>query len=379
MKKCTWCGKEYPDTAERCAIDGEPLTGGAPQETQEGERAHTMREPFFPARHARYSAVGAGWHPTLIHLDEVEGAFEFREGYSRPDWQIIGEAIKKSVPPDRVSEGWTEAAMQWARRVGSELGEAYSTRWSRDFILLSDLEPAAADEFLAFAEGVLERIYGLLQDAAWRTGLGKHVIFLFAEDDDYYQYVSDFYGDGIHPASGGCLLHRGYVHIAIPYLDGRNVRLALAHEIMHNCVVHLRLPLWLNEGLARIFERTIAQGRQTILDHELRDRHLAFWNAENIQKFWSGVSFGEPGDSNELSYSLAEIIVNLLLGQSGNFGEFVMHADWYDAGQTAALDVFGSDLGQTAGTFLGEGNWRPRRKAMVECWEAAKKEEQGAP
>jgi hypothetical protein len=112
-----------------------------------------------------------------------------------------------------------------------------------------------------------------------------------------------------------------------------------------------------------------------MLDHELRDRHLAFWNAESIQKFWTGVSFGEAGDSNELSYSLAEIIVNLLLSQSKNFGEFVKHADWHDAGQTAALDVFGSDLGATAGTFLGEGSWCPRRKAMVECWEAAKIEE----
>jgi hypothetical protein len=28
MRTCTWCGKEYPDTAERCAIDEQPLTGG---------------------------------------------------------------------------------------------------------------------------------------------------------------------------------------------------------------------------------------------------------------------------------------------------------------------------------------------------------------
>jgi hypothetical protein len=358
MKKCTWCGKEYPDTAER------------------GNRT---REPLFPVRHAGSAAAGADWHPTLIDLDQVEGIFGFREGYSRPDWQIIGEAIKKSVPPDRVSEGWTEAAMQWARRVGSDLGEAYCIRWSREFILLSELEPAVAGDLLAYAEGALERIHNLLQDAAWRTGLGKHVIFLFAEDDDYYQYVSDFYRDGVHPASGGCLIHRGYVHIALPYLDGRHVRRTLAHELMHNCLAHLRLPLWLNEGLAVIFDRTVAQGRHPILDHELRDRHLAFWNAESIQKFWAGASFGEPGDANELSYSLAEIIVNLLLGQSGDFGEFVKHADWQDAGQTAALDVFGGDLGQVAGTFLGEGNWRPRRKAMVECWEAARKEQREAP
>jgi hypothetical protein len=142
---------------------------------------------------------------------------------------------------------------------------------------------------------------------------------------------------------------------------------------MHNCVVHLQLPLWLNEGLAVIFDRTIAQGRQPFLDHELRDRHLVFWNPENIQEFWAGLSFGEPGESNQLSYSLAEILVNLLLSESKGFGEFVKHADWRDAGQTAALGILGRDLGETAGTFLGEGNWRPRRKAMVDYWEAEKK------
>ena len=30
MKKCTYCGKEYPDEAEVCAIDQEPLESDAP-------------------------------------------------------------------------------------------------------------------------------------------------------------------------------------------------------------------------------------------------------------------------------------------------------------------------------------------------------------
>jgi hypothetical protein len=148
---------------------------------------------------------------------------------------------------------------------------------------------------------------------------------------------------------------------------------------MDNCVAYLPLPLWLNEGLAVVFDRTVAQARQPFLDHELRDRHLAFWNAERIQKFWAGVTFGEPGDSNELSYNLAEICVNLLLSQSKGFGDFVKHADWHDAGQTAALDAMGSDLGKTAGTFLGPGNWRPNRKAMLAIREAAKKTDQKDP
>ena len=34
------------------------------------------------------------------------------------------------------------------------------------------------------------------------------------------------------------------------------------------------------------------------------------------------------------------------------------------------MDLLGIDLGEIAGTFLGQGNWRPQRKAMVRCWEA---------
>ncbi len=185
--------------------------------------------------------------------------------------------------------------------------------------------------------------------------------------------VSFFYQDGIHPASGGCLIHRDYVHIAIFFGDGRSIRTMLAHELTHNSVVHLRLPLWLNEGLAVLFQRTASEWHRDILEGDLRDRHLVFWNPDTIQRFWSGVSFGEPGESNELSYSLAEILVKLLLDQQGEFGAFVQQARWDDAGQTAALDCLGADLGLVAGTFLGEGDWRPQRKRMVECWEAAKK------
>jgi hypothetical protein len=172
--------------------------------------------------------------------------------------------------------------------------------------------------------------------------------------------------------SGGCLLAKGYVHIAAPY-EPFGLRPMLAHELTHNCVVHLKLPLWLNEGLAMLFQRAVAGMRRPLLDYELKERHLAFWNPENIQEFWSGISFRKPGDSNELSYSLAEIVLTLLLEQRGDWGAFLKQAEWGDAGQTAAMDCLGTDLGNVMATFLGEGDWRPRRKAMVTLWESNKK------
>jgi hypothetical protein len=128
----------------------------------------------------------------------------------------------------------------------------------------------------------------------------------------------------------------------------------LAHELTHNCVVHLPLPLWLNEGLAGMFQRAVATTPHPVLDHELKERHLAFWNPENIQEFWSGVSFQKPGDSNELSYSLAEIVLNLLMEQRRDWSAFLKQARWDDAGQTAAIECLGVDLGNVMSTFLGE-------------------------
>jgi hypothetical protein len=107
--------------------------------------------------------------------------------------------------------------------------------------------------------------------------------------------------------------------------------------------------------------------------HELAERHIGFWTEKNIQSFWAGTSFCEPGDANQLSYSLAEVFVKLLSekGDRQALCAFLQAANQDDAGQTAAIDILSADLGQIAETFLGEGNWRPQRKAMIGCWEAA--------
>jgi hypothetical protein len=101
------------------------------------------------------------------------------------------------------------------------------------------LDADLSGELLDFAERTLDQIRAGLKDAAWNSGHGKHVILLFLEEDDYYQYVSYFHRDGTHPTSGGCLIYKGYVHIAAPY-EPFGLRQMLAHELSHNCVVHLK-------------------------------------------------------------------------------------------------------------------------------------------
>jgi len=311
------------------------------------------------------------WKPELIDLAEIDGAFSFEEGFARPNWRLVSNEIKKAGVLDE-NAAWNEAVRQWMFQLQSDLGGDYKFSESPRFFVLAPLSAETRTKIIDFSEEVVLHIRDRLADSAWKPKYGKHVILLFGEDDDYYQYVSHFYPAGTHPQSGGCLLHKDYVHIAAPY-DPWSVRRTLAHELTHNLVVHLRLPLWLNEGLARYFEHSVASSREPMLDHEIRERHLAFWNEQNIQEFWAGVSWRKPGDSNELSYGLAEILLNLLFEGRENWGDFLKQAQSADAGQTAALECFGIDLGQIAGTFLGPGDWRPRRKAMVAVWEARKK------
>ena len=356
MKKCTWCGKEYPDTALKCPIDEQPLVD--PQNKVPAAATEEQQSPSPPVKRQ--------W----IDLNSIAGAFEVKEGFSRPNWKLISQVIEKGVPAENAAEAWDETSLQWADHIRADLGADYRVNSAGEFVLLSNLESAKADQLVSFANQTLDKINRWLKDAAWKWDHGKHVILLFAEEDDYYQYVSYFYNEGEHPTSGGCLIHKDYVHIAMPYADGCNIQRALAHELLHNCVVHLPLPLWLNEGLAVILDSLVSAWRHQILEGDLRERHLAFWNESNIQKFWAGVSFGEPGESNELSYSLAEVLVHLLFSEGKDLVAFLLQAQWEDGGQTAALDTLGVSLGDLAGTFLGPGDWRPRRKAMVECWQA---------
>ena len=112
---------------------------------------------------------------------------------------------------------------------------------------------------------------------------------------------------------------------------------------------------------------------------ELSERHHEFWNEKNIQEFWAGVSFGGEQEAQELSYSLAEVIVHLLSGDHDGFLAFISSAHSDDAGQTATLECLGRNLGDVVAQFLGPGNWRPYRKAMVDIWAACKSESDRAP
>ena len=139
----------------------------------------------------------------------------------------------------------------------------------------------------------------------------------------------------------------------------------LTHELAHNALFTLPVPRWLNEGVAKIFESQISGSRGTgfDVDMDMADRHHAYWTPENIQTFWSGQSFLSP-DSTELSYSLANILINLIAEEKGDFKNFLQNAHYSDSGEAAFSKVYRKNLGQIAGIFLGDGEWNPKPEAI---------------
>jgi len=326
----------------------------------------------------------------VIDTDALTSAFTYVEGFHRADWNLVNKWIEANVSTLEREEAWNEAALHWTTWLQRDLGGDYQVWQSQHAILLANLPGRTARWLLDYISMAASTIQSLLKDLAWAGWFRKDVVLVFADQDDYYQYLAYHLKEGVQPASGGVCIHSGLPHLAVPWSGEANTANAVVHELTHDCLAHLQLPRWLDEGVAVTLERYIAPPRQypwqgeltnlwaeavawrpPVIWDELAQRHFAFWNEQNIQSFWAGTSFYEPGASNELSYSLAEVLVTLLTERGEGFLKFLRLADPRDAGQTAALDVLGIDLGELAGTFLGAGDWRPRRKAIAEHWESA--------
>jgi len=367
MIACPYCGRQNETPAAHCGECGTALP--APAEPP----------PPLPA-------------PRLINLQALASAFSFEDGFHRVDWDFVCNWIESELNAPDWEAAWNEAALHWVAKLRDDIGGNYAVHQSRQTILLCEQPAETARWLLDYAGRAATTIRDQLGRTAWQGAVGKDVALVFSDQDDYYQYVACHMAEGENPRSGGMCIGGGYTHIALPWTDQFDVANAIIHELAHDCVAHLTLPLWLNEGVAVTLERAIGAPprplgqsnqdalygasigwRPPIMWDELTERHFTFWNEENIQTFWAGTSFYLPGDSNELSYSLAEVFVKLLTerGKGEAFRSFLEASRPDDAGQSAVIDVLGADLGEIAGTFLGEGDWRPQRKAIKECWEAA--------
>jgi hypothetical protein len=346
MKICSYCGRENSDELANCRECGTELPAPPPPEPPE-------------------ISPGENLQPKYVDFAQLGEVISMTEGYPYLDWKRVWDYINQNVARSAWNDAWREAVLQWLEKFRTTFKPNYFLSESDNFFLVSRQAKDAREEILAFVEKARQQIQSELRGIKLKETFGKHVILLFEQIDDYYRYISYFYPEGTHALSWGVFLKKGYAHIAIPFYDARNTRAVLTHELAHNALFTLPVPRWLNEGVAKIFESQISGSRGTgfDVDMDMADRHHAYWTPENIQTFWSGQSFLSP-DSTELSYSLANILINLIAEEKGDFKNFLQNAHYSDSGEAAFSKVYRKNLGQIAGIFLGDGEWNPKPEAI---------------
>ncbi len=383
MKRCDYCGRESEDTAEHCRECGQVL-----KEVLKVKEAPLQRRDITADAYvSNMLSAGLFKGEEPLDLSGFDMRYSFDEGFSHADWRLISQQIRTGFAKELWPQAWREVGIRWLGQLCEDLGGDYRQYESHNFLLLSAQTTECSEAILQIAEESIAMICEIVGPINFgKPVYGKHIVLVFNEEDDYYSYISHFHRDGDHSQSAGIFISSGYYHVALPYFDTVEARRVLAHELTHNYVCYLDLPIWLNEGLSRRVEHELVRRlyggwgsgkvlRAPVLDADLAEEHHTYWNEQNIQEFWAGTSFYGPGEVNKLSYSLGEILVELIAANWGDFLDFVKNADWRDAGQDAALKCLSRDLGEIAGTFLGPGVWRPRRKTILDLWEQMKKKD----
>jgi len=385
LKTCSYCGKDNEDNRQHCFECGtellsvslntqSELTGEAKDcafcstENPAGRQVCSLCGNDLIPIHPESNSFRS--EPESLDLLTPTLEFDSEHGYSYPDWKKFWQQVNAGTPRSSWDGVYRQAARQWVSQLCEDSGGDYRAYESERFLLMCAEGRKVSETLLQYSENaqtaITERI-GRLKD---REVFGKQTLLIFSEDDDYFTYISHFYPEGTHNLPSGVFIYAGYGHVAMPFRFAFSAKAVLTHELVHNSLFHLPIPTWLNEGLAQRIERHLSN-HGFVLDGELAQRHRKFWNTENIQRFWAGYSFGEPGDSSQLSYSLGEILVELLASEYGAFLDFVSEADWRDAGQDAAVRILDKDLAAVVEGFLGPGDWRPNRKKLSDLFKAS--------
>lgn len=193
-----------------------------------------------------------------LELSLIEMGFDFVEGFSRPDWKLVRHSIQDHFPEEKWPQAWREAGIKWVTQLRDDLGGNYRQYESWNFLLLSSETEENSQAMLRMAENTIDSLEAILGSVgSGKRLMGKRVLLVFGEDDDYYSYISYYYSEGQHSQTAGIFIHRDYAHVALPFFDLAMADQVITHEVTHNYLWGLRIPIWLNEGLSQRMEREI--------------------------------------------------------------------------------------------------------------------------
>lgn len=285
--------------------------------------------------------------------------------YYRPNWESIHQKIDKEIPEEDRNNAWLKECDRWLQTLIQELGDSYHTIESENFIILSSESDDYEQYFLKFLEFSRNKILQTLEGIASDDGYGKHVVFIAADQETYYDYILMFYPDEAKVGlSSGVYLNDGYGHFVFPSHEINYTEPVAVHELTHACLSHLPIPNWLNEGLAVSMEDVVLTRHYFEINKEIVSKHQQYWDQKNIQSFWKGKSFSNTDEGQELSYHLAQLLVQNISRDYEQFVGFSNHAHHKDAGQEASQKHLNICLGDLLTGLLGEGDWSPKTKSQ---------------
>ncbi len=294
-------------------------------------------------------------------LPGLRGAFKLTEGIPHPNWKAIRKWVEAQKEARDGAEAWPSFIDLWLCRLKEALGRRYRIYHSERFHLLSAQSKDDARALLDFMEMARTKILEALAGAALESPSGEYVVLASASINTYYRYISHYFPAGRFGGSAGVFLGGDCRHFALTPGDLVPCQYVVAHELTHAYLAHLPLPLWVNEGVTTIMGKDVFESSSHGVTRELAERHGKFWREQGLQGFWSGKAFYRPDEGQELSYSLAEIMVrNLVSDHRDRFLGFLRDAHYGDYGESAAEQILKTNLSDYAAMFLGEGDWAPR-------------------
>jgi hypothetical protein len=299
-------------------------------------------------------------------LEAFEANSRIENGQLRVDWRPIWDVCEfvneSGLLPEDVWAGLAEA---WLTRLGSTLQYARTFTRLPGFYFLAREKLDEGQPIVRIVRGMRRHVLASLSGIAKDPGYALAVI-VFDAWSEFDAYVEQYTGEGTAGRAEGIFIHMDVAHLVVRGLTAIKPDVMFAHELTHAYLLHLPLPLWLDEGLACSTSHKAIDWKLDITE-ETGPRHHAHWNEMSAQAFWSGKAFHD--DDPEvvgLAYELAEWFTDLLSVDAVAFREFANLANHSDGGEAAAQEVYGRSLGELFNGFLGAGDFTPRPEAWSE-------------
>jgi hypothetical protein len=289
---------------------------------------------------------------------DLSASLHLYEQLPHLDWQAVRAWVEPMPEEADRHAAWSACEAAWLEHLAWALGDGFEVYNAEDTMLLTNTSLAEAKSAMRSLTASRRDVLGVLESLARDEGWGDHIVILCADQDSYYRYVSRFYPDaGEFAFSGGMFINAGCAHFVSVQSDFYALQPVIAHETTHALLAHLSIPAWLNEGLAvnterRLFPPPVNPTTPGLTPQQMHRRHQNFWGFNEVQEFWSGKSFLRNDEGNELSYDLARILVSQFSKDWHAFVPFANAAVMDDAGQAAAREHLGLDLGLAMAAVL---------------------------